>query len=138
MFKHILVPVDLQETQFAARALSIAVDQAQHCAADLHVLVVIPGFSMPMVAAYFPNDAFEKACRDVQQRLEAYVGQNVPNDVRATWSVRQGHPAENIVAEAKERGIDLIVMPSHTRSKLENRFIGSCAARVAELARCSV
>lgn len=138
MFKRILVPVDLQETQFAQRALSIAVDAAQHHAADLHVLVVIPGFSMPMVANYFPNDAFEKAYRDVQERLETYVRQHVPAGVRATWSVRQGHPAENIVQEAKDRGVDLIIMPSHTRSKLEKRFIGSCAARVAELAPCSV
>ena len=81
MFKRILVPVDLQETQFAQRALSIAVDAAQHHAADLHVLVVIPGFSMPMVANYFPNDAFEKAYRLQHRRLARARGAQQRDDL---------------------------------------------------------
>lgn len=138
MFKHILFPVDLEETDFSQSALEGAVSLARLHGADLRVLVVVPGYSMPLVASFFPADLFDKAKREVEKRLATYVAEKIPSEVSTTWNVRQGHPAENIVEEARDRGIDLIVMPSHTRSKLDKRLIGSCAARVVELARCSV
>ena len=138
MFKHILIPVDLQETEYAARAMSIALAQAREDRARLHVMTVVPGFGMPMVASFFPKGAMEKAMATVEAKLHEYVARNVPDDVDAACTVCQGHPAETITEEAKRLDVDLIVIPSHTRSKLDKRFIGSCAQRVVELAKCSV
>lgn len=138
MFKHILIPVDLQETEYSNRAIAIAVAQARENNARLHVMTVVPGFGMPMVASFFPAGTMDKAMHAVEQTLRDYVSRNVPDDVEISTSVSQGHPAETITSEARRLGIDLIVMPSHTRSKLDKRFIGSCAQRVVELAKCSV
>ena len=138
MFKHILIPVDLQETDYAAKAMSIAVAQAREDHAQLHVMSVIPGFGMPMVASFFPEGVMEQAMATVEAKLREYVGRNVPDDIEVSSTVRQGHPGETIADEAKRLGADLIVIPSHTRSKLDKRFIGSCAQRVVEVAKCSV
>ncbi|MDX1594833.1 MAG: universal stress protein [Gammaproteobacteria bacterium] len=138
MFKQILFPVDLEESEFAQSALEDAIGLAKLHAARLHVLSVVPGYSMPLVASFFPEGLFEKACNEVKRHLEIYVREKIPSEIECSWNVRQGHPAENIVEEARKHDVDLIVMPSHTRSHLDKRLIGSCASRVVELARCSV
>ncbi len=138
MFKHIMIPVDLEMTDRAARALGIAIGEARTHGADLHVVTVIPGFGMPLVASFFPDDAFEKAEREIDTRLGEYVRTHLPEDLVSSREVCRGHPAESIVEAANRREVDLIVMPSRTRSKLDQRLLGSCSSRVVELAPCSV
>ena len=138
MFKHVLIPVDLEETGYAAKAMSIALNQARDNHARLHVMTVVPGFGMPIVASFFPEGAMRKAMSKVEKALDDYVRRNVPEGIEVAATVCQGHPAETIAEEATRLGADLIVIPSHTRSKLEKRFIGSCAQRVVEVAKCSV
>src|SRR5215813_557241 len=50
--------------------------------------------------------------------------------------VKDQHPAEGIVATAKEKGCDLIVMASHGRRGLSRLLLGSQAYEV--LTHCSV
>ncbi len=57
MYKHILVPVDLNEQGFADKAVQLAVWHAKHSNAEIHLLNVLPGIHMSMVATYFPKDA---------------------------------------------------------------------------------
>jgi len=52
--------------------------------------------------------------------------------------VREGLPADEIVAEARRRRADLIVVGTHGRTGLRRFFLGSVAARVVTLARCPV
>jgi len=42
MFKNILMPIDLQETHLAAKAVKIAIDEARKHGADIHVMTVMP------------------------------------------------------------------------------------------------
>jgi nucleotide-binding universal stress UspA family protein len=50
--------------------------------------------------------------------------------VPADPAVRAGDPAHEIVAEAADRGADLIAMATHGRSGLTRAFLGSVAERV--------
>ncbi len=45
--------------------------------------------------------------------------------------VRVGHPAPQILAEARQGNYDLIVIGAHTRSRLAELFLGSTASRLA-------
>jgi nucleotide-binding universal stress UspA family protein len=47
-----------------------------------------------------------------------------------TLQVKDQHPAEGIVATAKSRGCDLIVMASHGRRGIRRFLLGSQAQRV--------
>ena len=138
MFRNILVPVDLQEPTLANRAMDIAVQQARQGSAHLYVLTVLPGFGSPLVATFFPADSMKKARAEAEKRLEEYVAAHVPEGVRVTVSVSEGSPYERIMEEAETIGVDLIVMPSHTRKLMDRVLLGSCASRVVEHARCSV
>lgn len=137
MFQRILLPVDLEPTRLSARALEIAVEQVTLGGGELYAVTVVPGFSMPIVASYFPKEGMRDATREVRGRLQALIEDQLPDGVSCTALVLEGHPAEMIVKQAKKLGADLIVMPSAS-GKLERRLIGSCAARVSELATCPV
>jgi nucleotide-binding universal stress UspA family protein len=44
--------------------------------------------------------------------------------------VREGYPADEILEEAESSGSDLIIMGTHGKGDLANRFMGSVARRV--------
>lgn len=139
MFKKILVPVNLEDTQPAQHAMAVAVDAAQRHAAELNVVTVVPGFGMPLVASFFPENAMQEAKKAVASRLTRYVAETVPGHVKTATKVMEGTPWECILSHAQNIGADLIVIPSHDRSKAFGAtLLGSCAAKVAEHARCSV
>lgn len=137
MFKKILMPIDLQETHLAAKAVKIAIDEARKHDADINVMTVMPGFGMPLVASFFPDDTMQQAKKEIGAELKKYLAANFPKDIRVRPVIGEGDPAEMILAEAKAIGADLIIIPSHAQS-LGQVFLGSCAAKVVEHARSSV
>lgn len=137
MFKKILLPIDLQETDLAAKSVKIAIDEARKHGAEVSVMTVLPGFSMPVVASFFPDNAMKQALKEIAAELKRYIAANFPKDVVTHPIITEGSPAERILAQAKTVDADLIIIPSHGQS-LSQVFLGSCAARVVEHASCSV
>ena len=137
MFKKILLPIDLQETHLAVKAVKIAIDEARKHSAEIFVMTVMPGFGMPVVASFFPDNAMKKALKEIGVELKRYIAANIPKDITTHPIITEGNPAERILAQAKSLGADLIIIPSHAQS-LSQVFLGSCAARVVEHATCSV
>ena len=138
MFKKILFPVDLGETELSEAAMNVAIQEARNHGAELHCLSVLPGFGMPWVATYFPQDALSEARKSLEKRLREYVDKRVPAEVKVTTSVREGTPYREILAEVKRVGADLIVIPSQDAPEVDRIVMGSCAARVVEHAHVSV
>lgn len=58
--------------------------------------------------------------------------------VKVIPNLRKGQPHEEILREAAERKVDLIVIASHGKTGLKKYFIGSVAERVMKEARCPV
>ena len=135
--KKILLPIDLQETKLASKAVEVAIAEARWNDADLHILAVVPGFTMPIVATYIPDDAFKRAVKEVAKELKKYVKATFPDDIRTHPLIAEGNPPEQIARQARELDADLIIIPSHAKG-LERRLLGSCAARVLEQSHCSV
>ncbi|EKO3721489.1 MULTISPECIES: universal stress protein [Vibrio] len=132
MYKHILVPVDLNEQGFADKAAQSAVWQARHSGAQVHLLTVLPGIHMSMVATYFPRDAANKMKQDVAQRLQAFAQQYLPEDIHYQLHVAEGKPYTTILEYAEKLEAELIVMPSHKRSRMDKVMLGSVASKVVE------
>jgi nucleotide-binding universal stress UspA family protein len=59
-------------------------------------------------------------------------------DIDATFEVRAGHPAEQIVHIADEEKVDAIVMGHRGESLLQRWLVGSVAKRVLSYAHCTV
>lgn len=138
MYKHILVPVDLNDESFADKAVEHAVWLAGQTGATLHLLTALPGIHNSMVQSYFPEDAAHKMKQDVRNNLKAFAERIVPEGVAYDLSVAEGKPYKAIVKTADRLGCDLIVMPSHKRSKANKLIIGSVASKVLEQSKVNV
>ncbi|CAH0532552.1 Universal stress protein UP12 [Vibrio stylophorae] len=131
MYQQILIPVDLNENKLSDKALKHAIWLAQHCHATLHLLNVVPGIHQSMVATYFPKDAAQAMKHAAQQQLEQFAAQHIPAPITYTTTIKEGKPYTTIIEHAQHLNADLIVLPSHKRSKVDKVMLGSVATKVA-------
>ena len=57
---------------------------------------------------------------------------------RSYSDVREGDLADEILKEQEERGVDLIVMPSHGKTNFLKRLMGSISEKIMEEAKSDV
>jgi nucleotide-binding universal stress UspA family protein len=125
MFKKILVPVDLDYPDVAAKAMETAKAMARAEGAELTVISV-----QPVVI-----DETGHPPPDYQPKLDAYIaaqGGGMKGVLKLGGSV-----SAEIRYTAEELGIDLIIMGSHD-PHFTDYLIGSNAAHVALHTPCSV
>jgi nucleotide-binding universal stress UspA family protein len=132
---HILCPVDLSDP--SRRALHYAAGLASRDGARLHVLYVVPE-AMPLPVPILML-ATRSPVGDVQAAgaaaLAAFVARAaLPQP--PILIVRDGPPADAILACAADIAADLIVLGSHGRDGLGHLLFGSTAERVLHKAPC--
>src|SRR6476660_3105376 len=112
MFKTILVPVDLAEPEVSTPALDKAIALAGITDASLS-LVYVRSILPVTFMEYVPPSFDEEQQADCEKRLtEVAASLNLPTGKVAT-SVRMGAVYNEVLAEAKKAGADLIVVGSH-------------------------
>ena len=132
MYRQILVPVDLNDKGFSDKAVELAVWHAKHSNAEIHLLNVLPGIHMSMVASYFPKDAANQMKQDVKRQLQEFADKYIDDEVLYKVHVAEGKTYSTILDHAEKLGADLIVMPSHKRSKIDKVVLGSVASKVVQ------
>ena len=136
MFKKILAPIDMQHSHLAGRLLKQVDEMAEAFGAQVHVITVIPGYGMPIVAAYFPATAQQKVKKEMAEELEKFVRSKMKN--KATTSVSVGKRAESILKVARQRKPDLMIIGYNKRGTGGEMLLGSCSAKLATHSPCSV
>jgi len=138
MFKAILVPVDLEETELSGRAFAVAEDLGERYGATITALTAIPDFSSsPLVASYFPDDAGQRAHAQMCTELKKFIDARFKNPAKVRCEVREGSPRKVIVNYVEDHKIDLIVMPAR-KTDISKIFLGSNSEYVVDRAPCSV
>ncbi len=137
MFKDILLPIDLGDVESSRKAVSTAIELSGTAGARLHLLCVVPGYSMSIVSQYFPEGFEEKSLVEAAKQLDDFIANNVPSEIASPAIVANGTVYEEILKAARETKCDLIVMASH-RPALKDYLLGPNAARVVRHANCSV
>jgi nucleotide-binding universal stress UspA family protein len=136
VFQHILVPLDGSE--YSERALSAAFSVAE-AYGDSRVTLLAVMLRFPESRLHVPklDEQSEQRGKDYLKEVAArHSERKVPMDLK----VRLGVPAAEIIAEAKESKVDLLVMATHGTTGIERdqRSIGSTAWRVLHDAPCAV
>jgi len=130
MISKILVALDGSET--AKKSVEYAAELAKQTGATLTLLSIIDKSlffpqSIPAVAS--PTHLIESIEDYLRQAAEAYIeeAQKLCKDkgVQSKKIFRSGHPVEEIIKEAEESKVDLLVMGSHGKSALKAAFLGS-------------
>ncbi|PMH39872.1 universal stress protein [Vibrio sp. 10N.286.49.B3] len=138
MYKQILVPVDLNDKGFSHKAVEMAVWHARYANAEIHLLNVLPGIHMSMVATYFPKDAANRMKADVKQQLKTFAEEYMDETIVHKVHVAEGKTYTTILDYAEKLGADLIIMPSHKRSTIDNVMLGSVASKVVQYSTINV
>lgn len=96
-----------------------------------HVSVAPPLAPEPMTLA-------ELQQREAQEQLDAAATQLRQAGKQAVTEVRGTEVAEGLLATSREEGTDLLVIGSHSQSRMERFFLGSVSETLAHEAPCSV
>lgn len=59
-------------------------------------------------------------------------------EIEIITDIREGRPVEEILKEQEERGVDLIVMPSHGKTGFIKRLMGQISEKIMEEAKSPV
>ncbi len=136
MYRHILIPTDGSE--LAQRAVIHGLSLAKSVGASVTVLTVEASFNVydvPSSKVHQMSGAFAEhaehakahAAKILSAVAEAAKAAGVPCD---TVQIVQDHPYEAIIATAKDKGCDLIVMASHGRTGIAAIVLGSVTTKV--------
>jgi nucleotide-binding universal stress UspA family protein len=137
MFKEILLPIDLGDLESSRKALTTAVELSRTEGTRLHLMCVVPGYSMSIVSQYFPEGFEETSLAEAAKQLDDFIARNIPAEITSLAIVANGTVYKEILRVAGEIGCDLMVMASH-RPELKDYLLGPNAARVVRHASCSV
>ena len=137
MYQNILVPVDLSDKHSWRKALPTAIRLAETFEARLHLITVVPGFPLPIVGQYFPDDFEPKLKQQAAQQLRDFASEQVAHAVPCKRIIAEGKVYQEILRAAEKVKADLIVMGSH-RPELKDFLLGPNAQKVVHHAQCSV
>lgn len=135
MFKHILLPTD--GSPVSDKAVKRGIEFAKKIKARVTALHVVPEFKFMADEGITPlSPALKKRFQDEGQArakamLEAVAKQARTRGVRcATLCVSSDQPHQEIVATARRKKCDLVMMASHGRRGLSSLLLGSETAKV--------
>jgi nucleotide-binding universal stress UspA family protein len=135
----ILVPIDF--SIHSKNALKYAVPLAEKFGASLHLVYVVEPTIYPadlgfgqVVLPGVEEELREKGGEELQALMEKEIG----GRVQSSCTVRTGNPHQEILREAEELGVAMIVVATHGHSGVEHMLFGSTADRIVRNARCPV
>ncbi|MBW3538683.1 MAG: universal stress protein [Planctomycetes bacterium] len=135
--KNILLPTDFSEPSLASARY--ALELARRFGSRVHLLYVIEDpqvFLPPFEHQAIPSrDELEAFARDALDAWELPEGAEGCDIVRR---FRHGTPFTQIINDARENDIDLIVLGTHGRGAMAHLLMGSVAEKVVRKAPCPV
>ena len=132
MYQTIIVPIDVVNAEKAPEML----DAAQRLGGPdakivlLNVIETVPSY----VSVHLPEGHAEKVKAEAVDELNGLAN---TTPLETEIEVRNGRASPEILAAAKDKHADAIIIASH-RPGFEDLFLGSTASRVVRHATCSV
>ncbi len=152
MYERVLVPLD--GSRFASKALESAYEIAERFDSEIIIVrVVKPAIPVAVTGGTFtsaetPQSArisVEVALADEKRRIDRarkYLARKARtgkcSNMKCTYLVVTGHPAERIIKLARDEKVDLIVMSTHGTGGLKRAILGSVADEVIRKSRKTV
>ncbi|MFN3883044.1 MAG: universal stress protein [Nitrincola lacisaponensis] len=133
----IILPLDLQDRDSAIAGLVRAKTYLGDRPVEMYFMSILPK-PVPLLGAYLPKEEIASALRVLEDEMRLLVKQVMPEIGPFFTKATEGVIFKEILKYAREVQPDLIMLPSHSHSKVENILIGSVTSKVVERADCSV
>ena len=135
MYRNILVPVDLDQSESWGEAISTASSLAKCFGAKVTICSVVSSSEAILKGDWHPIGV-EQLLFDARARLEGLAAK-VDHDLDCDVEVAAGTISGGILEMAERISADLILLVSHQPAALD-LFMAANAVRVARRAPCSV
>lgn len=146
MYKSILVPID--GSDHAERALKVAAQLAHGAGSTIYLLNVIeyPADGMGMFIGGIDAPVSESERKKLADQVNASAQQVLDrargvvnlDGIEVKDVVRSGLTAQRITTEARELGVDAIIMGSRGLGNISGMVFGSVSHKVSHTAKCDV
>jgi universal stress protein A len=142
--KNILVPTDFSE--YSDKALKQALDIAKDYHSKVYLLHVISEHAIQTVEEYsidleivkqLEDQLLSKAKENMQKEIDQY-SKLATGEIEIIPIIRNGVPYEEILQEAADKKVDLIVIASIGKTGIKKYFLGSVARNVLKGSKCPV
>ena len=138
-YRRIAVPLDSTAESEQALRWGMAVAQRAGCPLELvHTTIQPPVAPEAYGAPGIPTEAVEQARAAALERLHRLAGDIAALGVRTEATVLDGEVATSLAEHFRTTGVDLIVMTTHDRGRLEHLLMGSVAEAVTRKAHIPV
>jgi nucleotide-binding universal stress UspA family protein len=137
VYKNILLPIDLGDTDSWSKSLPVSIEFAKLFDATLRIMTVVPDFGMSIVGSFFPEGYEQKVLEQARQTLHDFVSEHVPDTVKVQHVVGHGTVYDEILRIADDVSADLIILGA-SRPRAGKFLLGPNAARVVRDANCCV
>lgn len=138
-FEKILFPTDFSEA--SERAAGYALMLARQNKARLFVVHVVDT-SVEAAGFYLPHLSFEGLDNEMRagavELLEKFTAKNLKGYNNIEGQVLSGEPYRELLKVMKSSGIDLVVMGSSGKARMDRVMFGSTTERVMRKAACPV
>lgn len=141
MLDRILLPIDL--TDISKFGIETGKEFAKRFNSKLHLLYVLKPLR-DILPELFQEEfqailsIKDKLKEEAIHTLAGYTSELFRQGIEASYSVVEGDEVESILDFSKESMSDLIVMPSHRKTNVEIKAVGSVSLRVSSKANTSV
>ncbi|PKN37939.1 MAG: universal stress protein [Deltaproteobacteria bacterium HGW-Deltaproteobacteria-2] len=139
--KRILVPTDFSD--YSDEALKQALELAKQYSAKVYLLHVAEPIRQ-CAGDYCLDESKVKAAENTEilqakEKMQKEL-KKFPEfqEIEVITDIREGEPVQEILKEQNEKGVDLIVMPSHGKTGFMKRLMGLISEKVMEEAKSSV
>lgn len=139
--KRILVPTDFSD--YSDEALKQALELAKQYSAKVYLLHVAEPIRQ-CAGDYCLDESKVKAAENTEilqakEKMQKEL-KKFPEfqEIEVITDIREGEPVQEILKEQDEKGVDLIVMPSHGKTGFMKRLMGLISEKVMEEAKSSV
>ena len=134
----VLLPVDLMDRDIALQEIRRAMVYLKPQPVEMHFMSIIPKKPVSLLGNTLPSKELQGALEVLGEELQGVVREALPLLSEFIIKTCEGSIYKEILKYSEEIEPALIVMPSHSHSKVENILIGSVTSKVVEKANCSV
>lgn len=141
LLRNILVPTDF--SQASKSALVYAVEFARKFGAKIHLLHIVQDVAVflpetAMVAPSLAVSAAEPMMQAANKTLDQFLASVNTFDVTVEKTCVESNPLDEILEQAREKRIDLVILGTHGHTGLAHFFLGSLAEAVVRQSPCPV
>jgi nucleotide-binding universal stress UspA family protein len=136
MYNKILLPTDGSKASYDAA--KHAIWAAKSCDAELIVLNVVESSKLPEMVPVEVEASLKKMLMEEGNTALDGVSELLDKEIKVSYTIKEGSPATIILQTIENKNVDLVVMGTSGKHRLDRLFMGSVAEKVVRNAKCAV